>query len=121
MYSIVLSEEDRYGDIFSVKVADNKPDRTYLYETKGERFLDPYAKLVLGRDHFGKKLTRSERKALRSPVRFHEFSWRQDRHPCIPFSDMLLYKLHVRGFTMQAGVGHKGTYTLRSSESMQCF
>ncbi len=110
LYSIVLSEEDRYGDIFSVKVADNKPDRTYLYETKGERFLDPYAKLVLGRDHFGKKLTRSERKALRSPVRFHEFSWRQDRHPCIPFSDMLLYKLHVRGFTMQAGVGHKGTY-----------
>ena len=39
LYSIRLGEEDRYGDIFSVKVADTAKDRTYLYETKGEHFL----------------------------------------------------------------------------------
>ena len=41
LYSIKLTEEDRYGDIFSVKVADAAKGRTYLYEAKGERFLDP--------------------------------------------------------------------------------
>ena len=110
VYSIRLSEEDRYGDIFSVQANDTAKDRTYLYEAKGERFLDPYAKLVLGRGVFGHKLTKKERGMLRSPVRSHEFLWQDDRHPNIPYSDMVLYKLHVRGYTMEAGVSHKGTY-----------
>lgn len=110
LYSIKMGEEDRYGDIFSVKVADAAKGRTYLYEAKGERFLDPYTKLVLGRGSFGRKLSKKDRGALRSPVRFHEFSWQGDRHPSVPYSDMVLYKLHVRGFTMAANVTHKGTY-----------
>lgn len=110
LYSIRLGEEDRYGDIFSVKVADTAKDRTYLYETKGEHFLDPYSKLVLGRGVFGHKLSQKERKSLRSLVAFHDFSWQEDRHPAIAYTDMVLYKLHVRGFTMEAGVSHKGTY-----------
>ena len=40
LYSIRLGEEDRYGDIFSVKVTDAAKGRTYLYEAKGERFLE---------------------------------------------------------------------------------
>ena len=110
LYTIELGEEDRYGDVFSVKVADSGADRTYLYEAKGERFLDPYSKLILGRGEFGKKLTQRERKALRSLVRFRDFSWAGDRHPSVFYSDMVLYKLHVRGFTMASGVAHKGTY-----------
>lgn len=109
-YSICLGEEDRYGDIFSIQVADKAKDLTYLYEAKGECFLDPYAKLVTGRNSFGHKLTNVERKSLRSLVRFHDFSWQDDRHPAIPYTDTVLYKLHVRGFTMTAGVAHKGTY-----------
>ena len=110
LYSIVLGEEDRYGDIFSVQVADCDKNRTYLYEAKGERFLDPYSKLVIGRNTFAHKLSDSERRSLRSLVRFHDFSWQDDRHPAIAYPDMVLYKLHVRGFSMTAGVKHKGTY-----------
>lgn len=110
LYSIVMNEEDRYGDIYSVKVADTNRNRTYLYEAKGERFLDPYAKLVVGRGDFGKKLTKAERRGLRAFARFHDFSWQEDRRPQVSYEDMVLYKLHVRGFSMTAGVTHKGTY-----------
>ena len=110
LYSVRLGEEDRLGDIFSVWVGDASKDRSYVYETKGERFLDPYSRLVLGRNTFGHKLTKKERKSLRSLAACHDFSWKEDRHPGIPYTDMVLYKLHVRGFTMAAGVAHKGTY-----------
>lgn len=110
LYSVVLGDEEHYGDIFSVKLADTARNRTYLYEAKGETFLDPYSKLVLGRGSFGHRLSAKERKMLRSPVHFTGFSWQGDRHPSIPYSETVIYKLHVRGFSMTANVAHKGTY-----------
>nr|MDE7300210.1 alpha-amylase [Lachnospiraceae bacterium] len=39
------------------------------------------------------------------------FSWGSHRLPRLAYADKILYKLHVRGFTMTApGVRHRGTY-----------
>jgi glycogen operon protein len=41
-----------------------------------------------------------------------DFDWRGDRPPQIPSEDLVIYEMHVRGFTRHAasGVGHPGTY-----------
>lgn len=85
----------------------------YLYVAGGKDFIDPYVKKVCGREVFG---TREKTIGL-----FQEgdtessggkkFAWANDKSPRIPYRDLILYKLHVRGFSMKApGVAHKGTF-----------
>ena len=77
----------------------------YLYQT-GEKFVcDPYAAKVNGRENFGEEpaYIRAEVYApTEEPAPYK-------RHA---LSDLVLYKLHVRGFTMgnASGVRKKGTY-----------
>ncbi len=41
-----------------------------------------------------------------------EFDWENDQSPQIPFSDLIIYEMHVRGFTQHpsSGVSNPGTY-----------
>lgn len=91
----------------------------YRYAAMGTEFMDPYVKHTYGRMHFGAGeeifgcprelcLTGAAQK-IRQKSR--DFDWGADIRPGLAFNDMILYKLHVRGFTMTApGVKHKGTY-----------
>ncbi len=110
-FSVVMEASERSGAVFSVLLKNfSGRGMTYRYETKGCPFVDPCARLLLGREIYGKALSRKERRALCAPVRPNAFDWKEDRHPEIPLSELLLYKLHVRGFTMRSGVAHKGTF-----------
>lgn len=95
--------------VFSVAVRIPKKaghtEYEYLYQTGETLFCDPYAAKINGREYFGE-----ERKQLRAEVFVpEELSETYVRHD---FSDLVLYKLHVRGFTMgnKSGVRKKGTY-----------
>lgn len=111
LFTVVMEKPERWGEVFAVRLKNfNGKGMTYRYEAKGYPFADPYARLLFGRETYGKVLTRSERKAFCSPVVPTPFDWKNDSHPEIALSDLILYKLHVRGFSMQAGVAHKGTY-----------
>jgi isoamylase len=90
---------------------------------EGHRFnsnkllLDPYAKSLVGTvnwsdAHFGYRVGH-ERADLsfdrrdsahgmpRCKVVDNAFTWGDDRHPDIPWSDTLIYEMHVRGYTMR--------------------
>lgn len=72
--------------------------------------LDPYAKSVTGQRFCldqGKK-----RKAYRAIVDLNDFDWKNHRAPMIPMGDLIIYELHVGGFTKAAssGVEHPGTF-----------
>ncbi|MCR5294980.1 MAG: hypothetical protein K6E30_07390 [Lachnospiraceae bacterium] len=95
---IGLPEEERMGDIASVYIpCGGSFEYGYYYEIEGKKELDPYAARIAD----GLCFVDSER-----------FNWGEARKPQIPLEDLLIYKLHVRGFTMdpKSGVRDKGTF-----------
>ena len=77
----------------------------YLYQTGETYCCDPYAAKINGRESFGEEPERV-RGEVYVPA---ENMALYQRHA---LSDLVLYKLHVRGFTMgnASGVKKKGTY-----------
>ena len=49
---------------------------------------------------------------IRDRSRTFRYDWKGDQPPGVSWSDMILYKLHVRGFTMHSSsrVPHRGTF-----------
>lgn len=88
---------------------------------KSSRLLDPYARSVAGAERWGgdyarvayqKGFTRTH-SDLRCAIAENSFDWRGDRHPEIPMEDLVIYELHVRGFTRHpsSGVAAPGTFS----------
>lgn len=85
-------------------------------EKKGLRFdrtkilLDPYARAVTGQSHWGHK--NNPQHGYRARVVHSNFDWGQQRHTSIPMEDLIIYELHVRGYTKDtsSGVKHPGTF-----------
>lgn len=79
----------------------------YVYEADGVQFCDPYAGQINGRTVFGEEAA-YVRAEVRVPRLFAADSEYKRHAP----EDLILYKLHVRGFTAasNSGVKKKGTY-----------
>lgn len=99
----------------------------YIFENENGYFLDPYALRINGNEEFGtlsaevsKNITKasemrgiiSDTMGLTCAVENSSFDWKNDKKPNFDFSDLFIYKLHVRGFTKGegSGVSHPGTY-----------
>jgi glycogen operon protein len=111
--SILMTEEYRTGSIFSVMVKGvDFTGFSYLYQGKDKEFIDPYAKLIYGRESYGKIADDGEKSVIRGGFLTGEFDWKGETPLAIPYSELLLYKLHVRGFTMHSSseVQGKGTF-----------
>lgn len=108
---IPLTEEFRTGGIAAVWIEHlDADDIEYNYRIDGKIITDPCAKAVTGRHVFGKKLPDGQRHSVRGIL--------SDKSPSetpgifIPYPDMILYKLHVRGFTAHRSSrsASKGTF-----------
>lgn len=107
---IPFPEEFRIGNVFSMIVYGfDYENMEYAYRmdgpynpSKGFRFdktkvlLDPYAKMIAGRDVWGEQ--RGEQ--LRCRVIPIDYDWGHDKPLEIPLKDLVIYEAHVRGFTM---------------------
>ena len=84
---------------------------TYLFATENGTFTDFYAKGVSGKNIFG-KLTEEVRPLLPKLQTAKRTSTEEKPFVCPAFSELVFYKLHVRGFTKHAssGVKKKGTF-----------
>ena len=118
---IRLSKEYRRGSVYFVKLTDcpgTDEEHTvaevlsreyeYMYEVDGKEFVDPYAAVIHGRERWGKR----GRTDIRGGISLESFDWQDDSPLNIPFSDMILYQLHVRGFTkhVSSKVAHRGSF-----------
>ncbi len=74
--------------------------------------LDPYAKAIGGRDRWGDTPDWDDVCQYRGRLAFDDFDWEADRPLETPIEDLVVYEMHVRGFTKHAssGVRHPGTY-----------
>ena len=75
--------------------------------------LDPYAKAIGGRDVWGKQPDWSEPYQHRGRIIYDDFDWESSTRPEIPMEDLVIYEMHVRGFTRDpsSGVRHPGTFS----------
>ena len=109
-----------YWHIF---ISDVKPGQLYGYRihgpfdpNRGHRFdaskiiLDPYAKAVAFPENFNRKslsiFGKDDAPSLKSVVAdLSQYDWEEDIHPRRPFSQTVIYELHVGGFTKNPNSG----------------
>lgn len=109
---IEFKDEERTGDVWSMTLCGRQlDDLEYCFEVDGDLMADPYGKSFSGSGKWA-----DLKEILRVPKsRFgtEPFDWEGDCCPEIPFSDTVLYRLHVRGFTKHAssGVKNGGTFS----------
>lgn len=84
----------------------------YNYEIDGKLTFDQYARKIIGREKWADQARLEDGYQVRAGFDFADFDWQGDRFPEIPREQMVMYKLNVRSFTMDAGaVGRrKGTF-----------
>lgn len=72
--------------------------------------MDPYAKAVVGQSEWGQKPDAFL--GYRGRVVKNNFDWGITKPSIIPMEDLIIYEMHVRGFTKDAssGVAHPGTF-----------
>ncbi|BBF41510.1 glycogen debranching enzyme [Lachnospiraceae bacterium KM106-2] len=110
---IVMDEQYRCGGIFSVAIEDLDTDLLeYTFEIQGKEFVDPCAHLVHGREEWGRYLSPEDKRKMRGRFDFSSFDWEADKNPMIPFDELIMYRLHMRGFTKHTSskVKGKGTF-----------
>lgn len=97
---IPFAEEDRTGNVWTLKLEDFPADEySYNYRIDGKVAQDPCACTIEGRGKFGAPLSGDEHQVRCGFLTREAYDWESDCGPEIPFSDMILYKLHVRGYT----------------------
>lgn len=74
--------------------------------------LDPYAKGIGGRDVWGKKSEVQHSFIHRGRIIQEDYDWESDYQLEIPMEDLIIYEMHVRGFTrdFSAKVKYPGTF-----------
>ncbi|WP_276748166.1 glycogen debranching protein, partial [Ruminococcus champanellensis] len=114
----------RIGDVFSIIVfglditefeyayrMDGPHDpRKGLLFNKERILLDPYARAVTGQHKWGENAANDHQYHAR--VVTESFDWGDMRSPELPLRDLIIYEMHVRGFTRSStsGVAHPGTF-----------
>ena len=98
---IEVPKEYCMGSLRSVAVENLKTDELlYMFEVNGKRVLDPYAHRIVGREIWNDEKRIPD--AVYGAFVPSGFVWGEDRSPEIDRSQMIMYKLHVRGFSMDA-------------------
>ena len=138
----VIKIENRTDDVWHVFVHAIGAGQIYGYKVRGvydpgagmrfnehKLLIDPYAKAIIGKSSnidnlllahnanlLEKGLVRDERDstqvAAKSVVMGDSFDWQGDKRPNIPLEELIIYEVHVKGFTAHAssGVKYPGTY-----------
>lgn len=96
-------------NIWHIHVKNLPQDALYAYLIDSQWAIDPYAKELNTPKVWGKKNYGS---ILAKVFPDLKFDWGKDVPPQIPFQDLCIYEMHVRGFTQDpsSGVKNPGTF-----------
>lgn len=83
-----------------------------LLFNKNTVLLDPYARAVTGQKEWGDRPESDEGFVYHARVVENNFDWGNVRQLELPMEDLVIYELHVRGYTkdISSGVSARGTY-----------
>ena len=85
------------------------PEKGLIFD-KTKPLLDPYARAVTGQSVWGEQPNQDHDYHARVVV--NDFDWGDHADPVKPIEDLIIYELHVRGFTKDPSscVSHPGTF-----------
>jgi len=123
---IPFPPECRVGDVYAMIVYDldyeemeygfrmtgpHDPKAGHLFDAE-KILLDPFAREIGGRDSWLSHPSEEEIYPHRARMPYEDFDWGHDRPINLPVQDLVIYEMHVRGFTRHpsSGVRHPGTY-----------
>ena len=110
---IELSKDYAVGTVYSVTVSGINPDEIcYLLKEDRKTYVDPYATAIAGRDKWADVDGRTKHQfKVYSGISHIEKDWKDTKVQIAP-TDMILYKLHLRGFTAGCGMSESkvGSY-----------
>lgn len=123
IYEIPLDPDiNKTGDVWHIFVENISDGLHYAYnvdgpfdEKKGYRFdrskllIDPYARAISNESKWGI----DEKACLRGILQKHApTDWEKDKLPNIPMEEMIIYEMHIRGFTQDpsSGASNRGTF-----------
>ena len=126
MAEIPFPKEFRIGNVYCMLVFDlDYENIEYGYRMDGPNnfqkghwfdntkiLLDPYAKIIGGRDNWGVEPNWNDIYQHRAKIAFEDFDWEDDCLLEIPPEELIIYEMHVRSFTKHpsSGVKHPGTF-----------
>ena len=121
---IPFPESYRIGNTYSMIVYGLEPTEfEYAYQFDGEYnpkkgllfdkdnyILDPYARAVVGQSEWAGKKGKDQ--FYKARVVEDDYDWGNFKQPNLEVKDMIIYEMHVRGFTMDksSGVTPRGTF-----------
>ena len=123
---IPFPPECKIGDVFTMIVYDlDYEEMEYGFRMEGpwdpkaghlfdptKVLLDPFAREIGGRDVWLSEPSAEEIYPHRARMPYEDFDWGHDRPINLPVENLVIYEMHVRGFTRHpsSGVRHPGTY-----------
>ncbi|MDJ0736288.1 MAG: glycogen debranching protein GlgX [Nostocaceae cyanobacterium] len=128
MVEIPFPEEFRIGNVYCMVVFDlDYENIEYGYRMDGPNnfqeghwfdkskiLMDPYAKVIGGRDVWGVLPDWNDIYHHRARIAVDDFDWENERPLEIPPEDLIIYEMHVRSFTRHPSSGvkekHQGTF-----------
>jgi isoamylase len=126
LVEIPFLPEFRRGHVWAMKVFDINPEEIeYGYRMSGpyqprlghrynprDILLDPYARAIGGRGVWGDPPDWDDPYPYRAQISEDDFDWDDDFPPNIAIQDLVIYEMHVRGFTQHpsSNVRHPGTF-----------
>jgi len=126
LIEIPFLESFRTGDVYAMTVMGLDPaEIEYGFRldgpfepAAGHRFdaqqilLDPYAKAIGGLDNWAQSGSRNGIYPYRARPFVDDFDWQGDQQLNIPLEDLVIYEMHVRGFTADcsSGAATPGTF-----------
>lgn len=108
VYSMIVFDLDIEEFEYAYRMDGPYDPKKGLIFNKNKVLLDPYARAVTGQSVWGKK---SDYEYKARVVR-NDFDWGNCKQPLTPLEDLVIYELHVRGFTEDpsSGVRFPGTF-----------
>ncbi len=120
--TLPIPEDYKIGDVYSMFIYGlDIEELEYGYQVDGpydrkkglifdssKVLLDPYARAIAGQKVWGEKNSGT----YHGRVVREEFDWGDEPHPTKEMCDLIIYELHIRGFTINenSGVEHRGTF-----------
>ena len=110
VYSMIVFGLDICDFEYAYRVDGPYAPENGLIFDKTKPLLDPYARAVTGQSVWGERPNQDHE--YRARVVVNDFDWGDHVDPVRPIQDLIIYELHVRGFTRDAssGVTHPGTF-----------
>lgn len=103
---------NRTGNIWHIFIKNLKLPLIYGIRVNGTLLLDPYAKILASSPNWNDRTDKRPYQPLGKVAASEPFDWQGVANPNIPSRDLIIYEMHVRGFTQDStsGVNSPGTF-----------